>query len=151
MTPTASARDGARKRERLHETIHDVVRTIPKGRVATYGQIAVIVERCTPRMVGYAMAAVPFGTDVPWHRVINAQGRVSARGGGDGAETQRVLLEAEGVAFDESGRVDLARVGWTGPGVARGGGARGRGSRGRRRDRRRAAGRRYRSRDLGAS
>jgi len=95
----------------------DLVRMIPKGRVASYGQIARCIERCTPRMVGFAMAAVPHGSDVPWHRVINSQGMISVRSGGDGARIQRILLEAEGVRFDKKERVDLAKVGWKGPGV----------------------------------
>lgn len=104
---------------RLYERIYDTARRIPRGRVATYGQIAEIVGRCTPRQVGYAMAAVPFGSDVPWHRVINSRGMVSERAGGDGSAAQRALLEAEGVRFDERGRVDLRVVGWVGPGRAR--------------------------------
>ena len=100
--------------QRLYERIYEVVRLIPAGRVATYGQIAAIVGWCTPRLVGYAMAALPFGCDAPWHRVINSQGRISTRGSGDGHVVQRTLLEAEGVAFDEGGRVDLAEVGWEG-------------------------------------
>jgi methylated-DNA-protein-cysteine methyltransferase-like protein len=100
---------------RLYGRIYDVARRIPKGRVATYGQLAAIVGRCTPRQVGYAMAAVPYGSDVPWHRVINGRGMVSERGGGDGASVQRQMLEAEGVRFDEWGRVDLSVVGWKGP------------------------------------
>jgi methylated-DNA-protein-cysteine methyltransferase-like protein len=100
---------------RHHERIYRVVRAIPEGRVATYGQVAEIAGRCTPRMVGYAMASVPAGTDVPWHRVINSRGTSSLRG--DGREVQMALLRAEGVAFDEGGRVDLGEFGWRGPGV----------------------------------
>ena len=69
--------------------------------VATYGQIAAVVGRCSPLMVGFAMAAVPFDSDVPWHRVVNHQGRISSRGDGDGEQIQRILLEAEGIHFDE--------------------------------------------------
>ena len=96
--------------------VYDLVRMIPEGRVASYGQIAHFVGRCTPRMVGYAMAAVPHGSDIPWHRVINSKGMISDRSGGDGARIQRVLLEAEGICFDKEGRVDLAELGWEGPG-----------------------------------
>jgi methylated-DNA-protein-cysteine methyltransferase-like protein len=106
-------------RARLHESIYAVVRQVPSGRVATYGQIAAILDRCTPRMVGYAMAAVPFGSHVPWHRVINSQGRISTRATGDDCPEQRAMLETEGVRFDERGRVDLEEFGWTGPGVKR--------------------------------
>ena len=95
-----------------HERIYAVVRRIPKGKVATYGQIARIVGRCTARMVGYAMAAAPEGSRLPWQRVINAQGMISARSGGDGDERQRVLLEKEGVMFDARGKVDLRIFQW---------------------------------------
>jgi methylated-DNA-protein-cysteine methyltransferase-like protein len=104
-------------RGRLYERIYSMVRLIPRGKVATYGQLAAMVGRCTPRQVGYAMAAVPCGSGVPWHRVINGRGMVSERGGGDGASVQRRMLEAEGMEFDERGRVDLSVVGWRGPGA----------------------------------
>jgi methylated-DNA-protein-cysteine methyltransferase-like protein len=98
-----------------YERIYAVVRQIPSGKVATYGQIAAIVGGCTARMVGYAMAALPFGSNVPWQRVINRQGKISPRGAGDGNLRQRQLLEAEGVIFDEEDRVDFDQVGWYGP------------------------------------
>jgi len=99
----------------MYEQIYAVVRQIPPGRVATYGQIAAIVGGCSARMVGYALAALPFGRDVPWQRVINRQGKISLRGGGIGSALQRQLLEAEGVQFDQAGRVDFEQVGWAGP------------------------------------
>jgi methylated-DNA-protein-cysteine methyltransferase-like protein len=89
---------------------------IPVGRVASYGQIAAFEGTCTPRMVGYAMASIPSGSDVPWHRVINSRGTISLPSGSDGHQLQKAMLESEGVVFDESGRVDLRRFGWTGPG-----------------------------------
>jgi methylated-DNA-protein-cysteine methyltransferase-like protein len=100
----------------LYERIYTVTRQIPAGQVATYGQIAAIVGGCTPRMVGYAMAALPYGTDVPWQRVINRQGKISLRAGGNGGALQRQLLEAEGVHFDpKTDSVDISKVGWPGP------------------------------------
>jgi methylated-DNA-protein-cysteine methyltransferase-like protein len=90
---------------------------IPPGRVATYGQIAAIEGRCTPRMVGYAMAAVPAGSGVPWHRVINSAGRTSLAG--EGGEAQRALLEREGVRFPRGGIVHIAAHLWEGPGAGR--------------------------------
>lgn len=99
----------------LFEVIFEVVRSIPHGMVASYGQIAAVVGRCSPLMVGFAMAAVPFDSDVPWHRVVNHQGRISSRGDGDGEQVQQILLEAEGVCFDETGRIDLERVRWEFP------------------------------------
>ncbi len=98
----------------IYHQIYALVRQIPRGRVTTYGYIASQLEACTPRMVGYAMSALPFGADIPWQRVINAQGKISPRGGGDGALRQRQLLEAEGLIFDEQGRVDFDEVGWFG-------------------------------------
>jgi methylated-DNA-protein-cysteine methyltransferase-like protein len=90
-----------------------VVRLIPPGQVATYGQIAEIVGGCTARMVGYAMAACP--DDTPWQRVVNAQGKVSPRADHWGAEVQRQRLIEEGIEFDADYRMDLARVRWRGP------------------------------------
>lgn len=111
----------ARAESQLYERIYAVAAAIPRGKVASYGQIAAIVGRCTPRVVGYAMAAVPFERNVPWHRVVNSRGEVSRRGSGDGHLVQRQLLEAEGVVFDERGRIDLSRFGWSGPGGRAGG------------------------------
>jgi methylated-DNA-protein-cysteine methyltransferase-like protein len=102
--------------ERLYTRIYAVVRQIPAGKVATYGQIAEIVGDCTARMVGYAMAASP--DDVPWQRVINAQGKVSPRADHWGTEVQRLRLEEEGVAFDADHKVNLAAVRWLGPPLA---------------------------------
>lgn len=99
----------------VYERIYAVVSQIPRGRVATYGQIAAIVGRCTPRMVGYAMAALSHGSNVPWQRVINRQGKVSPRSGGNGSAEQRQILEVEGVIFDSQGRVNFDEAGWSGP------------------------------------
>lgn len=103
--------------ERLYNRIYDLVRRIPPGKVTTYGTVAGLVGGCTARMVGYAMAALKRGSapDVPWQRVINAQGKVSIHGDGFGNAMQRVILEEEGVAFDASGKVDFERFGWLGP------------------------------------
>ena len=98
-----------------YQRIYALVRQVPRGRATTYGNIARLVPGCTPRMVGYAMAALPEDTDVPWHRVINAQGRISIRrDGGDGL-VQRLLLEDEGIVFDRDGRTDLECYGWMVP------------------------------------
>jgi len=104
--------------------VWDIVRQIPAGKVAAYGQIAKMIpppgtltlkdyEAFGPRWVGGAMAACP--PDVPWQRVINSQGKISLR---PGAEEQRALLEAEGVVFDERERVDLKKYRWAGPDAA---------------------------------
>ena len=92
------------------ERIWTVVAAIPAGRVATYGQVAELAGLPRgARTVGRAMARLPAGTRLPWHRVINAAGAVSIPGAG--GDRQRALLEAEGVAF-VAGRVDLGRVRW---------------------------------------
>ena len=117
MSPLASPPDAAS----FSRHVWDVVRGIPRGRVATYGQIARLVplppgvdsdtyRAFGARWVGSAMAACP--NDVPWQRVLNAKGEISLRAG---ADQQRRLLEAEGVTFDAKGRVDLMRFGWAGP------------------------------------
>jgi methylated-DNA-protein-cysteine methyltransferase-like protein len=96
------------------ERIYAQVRKVPRGKVATYGQIASLAGLDgQARQVGYAMAALPSHSAVPWHRVINAQGRVSMRREGPGGSIiQRQMLEREGVMFDGGGRVALARFGW---------------------------------------
>lgn len=101
----------------LYARIYAVVRCIPPGRVASYGQIASIVGGCTPRMVGYALASVRAEAGVPWHRVINAQGKISPRSDGGGAAEQQARLEAEGVHFDPQHRVNWRIVHWEGPGM----------------------------------
>jgi methylated-DNA-protein-cysteine methyltransferase-like protein len=96
-----------------YELIWSAVQQIPKGRVATYGDIAVLAGlEGHARQVGYALHHLPDGVKVPWHRVINAKGEISPRSGGDSHELQRLLLEAEGVEFSLDGRVDLRRFRW---------------------------------------
>jgi methylated-DNA-protein-cysteine methyltransferase-like protein len=101
--------------EALYARIYALVKQIPPGRVATYGQIARLVGRCSARQVGYAVAAMPSGSGVPWQRVLNSRGEVSRRSQGQGDRTQRRLLEMEGVRFDDRGRVNLREAGWPGP------------------------------------
>jgi methylated-DNA-protein-cysteine methyltransferase-like protein len=107
------------KRQDFNERVWALARRIPRGKVASYGQLALMlappagVESSTyrafgPRWVGGAMAACP--DDVPWQRVLNSQGKISQR---PGAEKQRKLLEAEGVVF-KNDRVDLKTFGWSG-------------------------------------
>src|SRR5512139_2813052 len=95
--------------------VYEVVRRIPPGKVATYGQIARLLGHPRgARTVGWALHSIPEGSHVPWYRVINAQGAVSLEACAPGEATQRELLEEEGVAFDEHGRVDLKVYGWAG-------------------------------------
>ena len=102
--------------ERVRARIWSVVRRIPRGRVATYGQIAVLAGLPRQaRRVGQAMRALPAGSHVPWHRVVSAGGvlglgRVDPVAGWE----QRVRLEHEGVRFGRRGRVSLAEFGWRG-------------------------------------
>jgi methylated-DNA-protein-cysteine methyltransferase-like protein len=90
------------------------VARIPAGRVATYGQVAALAGLPGhARLVGYALHGLPSESDLPWHRVVNAQGRVSPRSEpGPFEGLQRHLLEEEGVRFDERGRIDLERHRW---------------------------------------
>jgi len=94
--------------------IYAVVKRIPRGRVATYGQVAALAGLAGhARQVGYALHALSDDAAIPWHRVINAQGRVSQRSEPGYERLQRFLLEAEGVSFDVQGRVSLPRFRWT--------------------------------------
>jgi methylated-DNA-protein-cysteine methyltransferase-like protein len=97
-----------------YQRIYAAVRRIPRGRVSTYGAIARVAGLAgQARQVGYALSALPSGTTVPWHRVINAQGRLSLERSASGAGiTQRLRLVREGVAVDAGGRVSLERFGW---------------------------------------
>ena len=95
----------------LHERIHRVVERIPKGRVATYGQIARLAGLPgQARLIGYAMHALPSDSSVPWQRVVNAKGEISIPG--ENGTWQRRLLEREGIRFDARGRIPLATYQW---------------------------------------
>jgi methylated-DNA-protein-cysteine methyltransferase-like protein len=96
----------------LYETIYRLVRQVPPGRVITYGQVAKIVGGCSAQMVGYAMAALQPGMDVPWQRVINAKGRISPHGFGYGSAMQRQLLEEEGIIFQPDNSIDMDAYSW---------------------------------------
>lgn len=90
------------------EKIYEVVRNIPKGKVATYGQVAALAGNPQlARVVGYALHVNPDPSTIPCHRVVNREGRVAASFVFGGGDTQRKLLEAEGIVFDPDGRVDL--------------------------------------------
>jgi len=120
MTPQFTSPPG---RAAFNSLVWEIVRQIPPGQVCSYGQIAAMIPpppgmsgrdfaAWGARWVGGAMAGCP--SDVPWQRVLNAQGKVSLRPGG-GGEEQRALLESEEVQFDDRDRVDLSRYGWEGP------------------------------------
>jgi methylated-DNA-protein-cysteine methyltransferase related protein len=96
-----------------YERIYAVVEAIPEGKVATYGQVAALagIPRHA-RQVGYALHALPEDRELPWHRVLNAQGEVSPRAEPGREGLQRAMLEAEGVVFTSGGRVDLGMFRW---------------------------------------
>jgi methylated-DNA-protein-cysteine methyltransferase-like protein len=95
-----------------YERLWAVVRRIPRGRVATYGQVAALAGFARqPRLAGYALHALPDASDVPWHRVVNSRGQVSLPESDGRAALQRALLANENVHF-AAARVDLARYGW---------------------------------------
>jgi methylated-DNA-protein-cysteine methyltransferase-like protein len=97
-----------------YQRIYAVVRRIPEGRVATYGQVASLAGlRGQARQVGYALHALPSETVVPWHRVVNASGQISRRSQPGGELVQQMLLEREGVRLNPRGRVALGQVAWT--------------------------------------
>lgn len=96
-----------------YQRIYAVVRRIPRGQVATYGQVARLARLPGhARQVGYALHALPRGTRVPWQRVVNAQGKVSRRRVPGAELTQRMLLLQEGVRFGAGGRISLPLFGW---------------------------------------
>ncbi len=97
--------------EGLYARIYRKICEVPRGRVASYGQIAELVGGCSARMIGYALAALPEGLDVPWYRIVNRRGEISLQ---LGADEQRERLEGEGVRFDGNGRINLNVYGWTG-------------------------------------
>ncbi len=95
-----------------YRRIWRTVRRIPRGRVATYGQIALLAGYPRhARLVGYALHRTPDGLDIPWHRVINARGEISFPKGGSRYEMQLHKLLEEGIEFIRD-RVDLRRYGW---------------------------------------
>ena len=99
-------------RSETYQRIYRVVRRIPRGRVATYGQVAELAGfPRQARMVGYALHALEDDA-VPWQRVINARGQISPRAWPGAEIAQRRMLEAEGVRFDRAGRIDLGRFAW---------------------------------------
>lgn len=103
-------------KDSAYQRIWATVDSIPRGRVATYGQVA--AEAGLPghaRQVGYALRNLPPGSKLPWHRVLNAKGEISLRSSSGGASTeQKRRLAREGVRLNVQGRVDLKRYGWRG-------------------------------------
>ena len=100
------------KEGQLFHNILDIVKRIPKGKVATYGQIAFIAGTQNPRLVGFALATLKEGTDIPWFRVINSKGKISFPEQSNGFKIQYSLLQNEGIIFDAKNRINLKQYGW---------------------------------------
>ena len=100
-------------RSEKYQKIYTIVSRIPLGKVATYGQIATLAGYPgQARQVGYALNALPDDLDIPWQRVINAQGQISPRANPVFEEIQQQLLEAEGICLDSRGRINLLQYQW---------------------------------------
>lgn len=102
-----------RPMQMTHKQIYDMVRRIPTGRVASYGQIAALIGFPRhARQIGYALAALTDESDVPWHRVVNSKGKISPRGLAGYDDYQRILLEDENIIFDENDCISLKQFQW---------------------------------------
>ena len=97
----------------INHRIWQVVASIPEGKVATYGGVAQKAGMArAARRVGQALRGLPENTGIPWHRVVNARGRISLPEGSASYYSQRDRLESEGVPFRTNGSIDLNRYGW---------------------------------------
>ncbi len=95
------------------QRVYQIIRQIPPGKVATYGQLARLAGHPRhARHIGRLLANAPHSENLPWHRVVNGQGQISQRGMDGSDEFQRILLEEEGIAFGLSGRISLAKYQW---------------------------------------
>lgn len=97
----------------LYDSIYELVRAVPRGRVVTYGQIANHLGTCNARQVGYALSALKEGTDVPWYRVVNRKGEISLADP-DGQGIQKAILKSEGITFDTNERINMDKFSWKG-------------------------------------
>ena len=97
----------------LYEHFYDLISQIPKGKVSTYGDIAKMADCRSARAVGFALNQLPEGSDIPWQRVINSQGKVSPRRNSEGHLIQKLILEEEGIVFKDE-KVDLNKYRWQG-------------------------------------
>ena len=105
--------DNKKKRQEFYEAVYSVVRDIPRGSVATYGMVAMLIGHPqNSRLVGRVLAEVPPDAALPCHRVVNRQGGLSAAFSPCGRETHRLLLEMEGVGLRKDGTVDLEKYLW---------------------------------------
>lgn len=95
----------------LYEHFYDLICQIPKGKVSTYGDIAKMADCRSARAVGFALNQLPEGSEIPWQRVINSQGKVSTRTNSEGHCLQQQLLEEEGIQFIDD-KVKLSKYRW---------------------------------------
>lgn len=96
-----------------YDKIYEVVRQIPPGKVATYGQIADLAGLPRQaRLVGYALHNTPKDSDIPWQRVINAKGEISIYGDDQWIDYHRSILESEGIIFNDKGKISLKMFQW---------------------------------------
>ena len=111
--PSMRAKSSQRRISPTYEQIYATVKRIPRGRVATYGQIAEVAGLPgQPRLVGYALNSLSNSHSIPWHRVVNAQGKISRRAKPGCEKLQLVLLEREGIETDVAGRISLSQFRW---------------------------------------
>ena len=100
------------KKRQLFKIILEIIKQIPSGRVATYGQIAAMAGTQNPRLVGFALAGLKEGTEIPWFRIINSKGKISFPEGSEGFDIQYSLLQNEGIIFDAKNRINFEQFGW---------------------------------------
>ncbi len=101
------------KPKNFFDQVYAKVKRIPRGRVASYGQIARLIGAPgAARTVGWALHGLPDGSTVPWHRVINSQGRISTSCETHTFDEQRARLIEEGVKVDKEGRIDMSQFQW---------------------------------------
>jgi methylated-DNA-protein-cysteine methyltransferase-like protein len=93
------------------EKIFEVVKKIPMGKVATYGDVADMAGTANPRIVGYALSSLNSDSDIPWHRIVNYHGEISSRAG-NGSWLQKEMLESEGITFNKKSRINLKIYRW---------------------------------------
>ncbi len=96
----------------VYSRIYRCIQRIPEGKVATYGQIAKLIEASGARQVGYALSSTPADMNLPWHRVINAKGEISQRSDGKADSEQQTRLLAEGVMLNKHGQINLLQYRW---------------------------------------
>lgn len=96
-----------------NKQIYNAVSHIPKGKVATYGQIAKLVGYPNhSRYIGRVLSQLEYDNDIPWHRVVNAKGKISPRGFDGCDDYQKILLEEEGVIFNDKNCISLKEFQW---------------------------------------